>query len=55
MKKAYIQPEAELLTLSSLEDFLTASTGEDTPGEWGDENVGGGGNDYADEWLVVTR
>ena len=48
MKKAYIQPEVELLSLAALEDFLEASTGESTPGEWGDENVGSGGNDYSD-------
>lgn len=45
MKKAYIQPEAELLSLASLEDFLDASTSSTTPGEWGNE----GGDDFADD------
>ena len=44
MKKAYIQPEAELLSLASLEDFLDASTTSSTPDEWGD----GDGNDFED-------
>ena len=49
MKKAYIQPEAQLFSLASLEDFLDASTSSTTPGEWGDENVGDGGNDFEDD------
>lgn len=34
MKKAYIQPEVEVLSLTSLEDFLNASTS--VPKDWGD-------------------
>lgn len=44
MKKAYIQPEVEILNLTSSEDFLAASTNSSTPNEWGDE----GGNDFED-------
>ena len=52
MKKVYIQPEAQLLSLAALEDFLAASPdleGETNP-SWGDENVGGGGDDY-NKWA----
>ena len=45
MKKAYIQPEAEILSLASLEDFLTASTGKDTGDGWEE----GDGDDF-DRW-----
>ena len=52
MRKAYIQPEAELLSLALLEDFLTGSS--DNPGDESEkpEKVGdssdpnqGGAND----------
>ena len=43
MKKAYIQPEAELLSLASLEDFLTASTS--TPDDWE------GADDFEEDWA----
>ncbi len=49
MKKAYIQPEAQLLSLASLEDFLVSSPDKpetDTDTDWGNE----GGDDY-DEWA----
>ena len=42
MRKAYIQPEAELLSLALLEDFLTGSTGGDEPT---DEETTVGGSD----------
>lgn len=42
MKKAYIQPEAELLSLTLLEDFLTGSSDDE------DVKVNGGANN--DEW-----
>lgn len=41
MRKAYIQPEAELLSLALLEDFLTGSSDEPTDE---DVTVGGGSN-----------
>lgn len=50
MKKAYIQPEVELLSLASFEDFLDASQTSSTDPSWGDENVGDGGNDFEDKW-----
>lgn len=42
MKKAYIQPEAELLSLTLLEDFLTGSSD--------DENVKVNGDANNAEW-----
>ena len=47
MKKAYIQPEAQLLSLASLEDFLVGSTDTETDSDWGDQ----GGDDYGDIWA----
>lgn len=52
MKKAYIQPEAELLTLSSLEDFLNGST--TVPGGSAGDDFAGGtdGDDFdKDPWA----
>lgn len=46
MKKAYIQPEAEILSLASLDDFLVGST----TGEAGDDIVGDG-DDWDDDWT----
>ncbi|MBQ5910423.1 MAG: hypothetical protein IIW94_00245 [Clostridia bacterium] len=46
MKKAYIQPEAEILSLASLDDFLVGSTGS----EAGDGFVGDG-DDWDDDWT----
>ncbi len=49
MRKAYIQPEAELISLASLEDFLdTASKdGDGTGSDWeGNEEIDQGGNEY---------
>ncbi|MEE0927896.1 MAG: hypothetical protein UIG59_01775 [Acutalibacteraceae bacterium] len=43
MKKAYIQPEIELLTVSALEDFLVASPAEGTAVV--------GGSEAGDTWL----
>lgn len=49
MRKAYIQPEAELISLASLEDFLDASTDKNT-----DNDASGfpdsDGNDHEDKW-----
>ncbi len=57
MKKAYIQPEIELLSVSALEDFLIASPSQgtyiktegDADNSWNNAN----GDDFggsADEW-----
>ena len=45
MRKAYIQPEAELLSLASLQSFLAATTDFD--------NTEGDGNDFenGDDWA----
>lgn len=58
MKKAYIQPEIELLTVSALEDFLVASPAQGTVVEGGaetDDTWLDDGNNYApgndDEWA----
>ena len=49
MKKTYIQPEVELISLASMEDFLDASTDSvSTPGSWGEDGVGDGGDGFAD-------
>ena len=53
MKKAYIQPEVELLSLASLEDFLEASpvTSDETVGD--NENWNNADNDdfgNTDKW-----
>ena len=45
MKKAYIQPEAEILSLASLEDFLVGSTDGETGEGWEE----GDGDDF-DQW-----
>ncbi|MBQ1187262.1 MAG: hypothetical protein IIX54_06225 [Clostridia bacterium] len=45
MKKAYIQPEAEILSLASLDDFLAASTSSDA----GDEFIGD--QDWEDDYV----
>lgn len=57
MRKAYIQPEIELLTVSALEDFLIGSPDEDTSIETGNgAGDGWNGNDNEvlggdDEWA----
>jgi hypothetical protein len=58
MKKAYIQPEIELLTVSALEDFLIASPSQgsslEVDGEGANDSwLGGNDDDFvgsADEW-----
>lgn len=50
MKKTYIQPEVELISLASMEDFLDASPGSvSTPGSWGGDGVGDNGDGFADD------
>lgn len=59
MRKFYIQPEAELLNLALLEDFLAASNDEPTDEDvtiGGNGTVGGGeggsdNNDAGDSWI----
>ena len=54
MKKVYIQPEIELLTVSALEEFLIASPAQGTVVEGGKTNddwVDDGDNDNYDEWA----
>lgn len=52
MRKAYIQPEAELLSLALLEDFLTASSDNSdiTAGDSNstENNPGGAGDGWID-------
>ena len=57
MKKAYIQPEAEVLSLAVLEDFLVGSTGNSagdgfTSNESGsaDENDWDDSNPVSSDW-----
>lgn len=50
MKKAYIQPEIELLKVSALNDFLVVSPNESTDAGIGDELLGDddwNGNEWA--------
>ena len=50
MKKTYIQPEAKLISLASMEDFLDASTDSvSTPSSWVGDGVGDGGDGFADD------
>lgn len=58
MKKAYIQPEAELLSLALLEDFLSGSSepSDDDVTVNGGTSGGEGGNTGAtDSWTDGTQ
>ena len=54
MKKAYIQPEVEVLSLAVLEDFLVGSTGStagDDFNEGADDNDWDNSNNVSSDWT----
>ncbi len=52
MRKVYIQPEIEVLSLASLTDFLmgTNASMPDADGDIDEDNQGTGGGDEWEEW-----
>lgn len=52
MRKAYIQPEIEVLSLASLNDFLngTDASMPEADGDVNTENQGTGGGDEWEKW-----